>query len=210
MSRYIISIKISDIFYFGENRSIDIPLNFAYTTNIPMTGGSNMRHKFLILAVFLLIFTAGCQITNKSVSPPKQTPQSTAQTVKLYYGNTGNEKLLFEQRKVKINAGADKYKAVMEELLKGPQSKDLRANITSGTKVYGTIRQNNRLIVDFSQEFNRFGGSIAEIIGVASVVNTMTQFSEIKEVKILVNGEEYIGLSGEPRGFMRTFSNPKT
>ncbi|MEN6328362.1 MAG: GerMN domain-containing protein, partial [Syntrophomonas sp.] len=58
---------------------------------------------------------------------------------------------------------------------------------------------------DLSANFNRFGGSIAEIIGVGSVVNTMTQFKEIQQVKILVNGQEYIGPSGEPRGFMKAF-----
>src|SRR5690606_4843993 len=82
-----------------------------------------------------------------------------------------------------------------------------RANIPSDVQIYGTIKQNSNLIVDFSQNFNRFSGSVAEIIGVGSVVNTLTQFQEIKRVKILVEGNELIGPSGQPRGFMESFSS---
>ena len=39
-----------------------------------------------------------------------------------------------------------------------------------------------------------------------SVVNTLTQFEGIERVKILVEGEEFTGPSGEPRGFMTPFS----
>jgi spore germination protein GerM len=166
-----------------------------------------MRYKIITLTILLLLTLSGCQTQSNSSSPPPSSSAAT-QTVKLYYGDTANEKLEFEQRQIKTEKGADKYKVVLTELFKGPQSKELRRNIASGAKVYGTIRQGDRLIVDLNQQFNRFGGSMAEIMGVGSVVNTMTQFPEIKEVKILVEGQEYIGPSGQPRGFMQTFSNP--
>lgn len=39
-----------------------------------------------------------------------------------------------------------------------------------------------------------------------SLVNTITQFDQIERVKILVEGNEFIGPSGNPRGFMEPFT----
>lgn len=131
------------------------------------------------------------------------------ETVALYYGDEGNEKMLTETRSVSYPRGADRYQVVLQELVKGPRSEGLRANISPETRVYGTILQEDGdLLVDVSRDFARFSGSIAEIIGVGSVVNTLTQFPEVKRVKILVEGEELIGPSGQPRGFMEPLPNP--
>lgn len=165
----------------------------------------NKRIVFLLMGLLLAGMFTGCQKTEKNAP----TNQATLK-VKLYYGADNNEKMVTEQRQVSYTKGTDKYKAILEELLKGPQNKNYRANIPAGTTVYGTIKQGNRLIVDLSVNFNRFSGSMAEIIGVGSVVNTMTQFKEIQQVKILVDGEEYIGPSGQPRGFMKAFPTDPT
>jgi germination protein M len=158
------------------------------------------RFVLLLIGLFLTGIFTGCQPTEKS-TPTNQITQN----IKVYYGDSGNEKMVTEQRQITYNKGEDKYKLALEELLKGPANKNHRANIPADTKVYGTIKQSDKLIVDLSANFNRFGGSIAEILGVGSVVNTMTQFKEIQQVKILVNGQEYVGPSGEPRGFMKAF-----
>jgi germination protein M len=134
--------------------------------------------------------------------------------IKLYFGDAGNENIVSEERQISYPKGGDRYNAALEELVRGPQNKSHRANISPDTKVYGTIKQGSDLIVDFSKEFNRFGGSVAEIVAVGSVVNTAAQFGDVKRVKILVEGSELIGPSGEPRGFMEPFTalkeSPKT
>lgn len=164
-----------------------------------------MRKKLLGLLIIVLIGVLVLGCAPKKVQIPQET--KTTEKVKLYYGDENNEKFVTEEREINYSQGADKYKIILEELIKGPQNKKYRANISAAARVYGTIKQNDDLIVDFSQDFNRFTGSIAEIIGVGSVVNTLTQFPEITRVKILVEGNELIGLSGEPRGFMKPFSN---
>lgn len=160
---------------------------------------------FLILALFITAFLPGC--STKSPAPTSPTPQDTTQTasIKVYFGDAGNEKMVTETRSISYKTEDEKYRLALEELFKGTAEKEHRANIASGVKVYGIIKQGDALIIDLSQEFNRFGGSIAEIIGVGSVVNTLTQFSEIKRVKILVEGTELMALSGLPRGFMTAF-----
>lgn len=162
--------------------------------------------KTKILCAFLTLFLlvlSGCA----NNSPQGDTKGEKVEKVKLYYGDTNNEKMVTEEREISFAQGEDKYKVILEELIKGPEDQDLRANISENTKVYGTIKQGSDLIVDFSKEFSQFAGSMAEIIGVGSVVNALTQLDDIKRVKILVEGEELIGPSGEARGFMTAFSD---
>jgi germination protein M len=166
-------------------------------------GAAGLR-KYVFGALIVLLAAgvvfAGCG-ENQGVSKP----QTITETVKLFYGDAGNEKIVAEERSISYQQWEDKYTIILQELIKGPENNQHRANILPETKVYGTIEQNGDLIVDFSKEFNRFAGSMAEIIGVGSVVNTLTQFEAIDKVKILVEGEELTGPSGMPRGFMETF-----
>lgn len=153
----------------------------------------------------MLLIAAGIVLGGCGEGQGTARPQTITETVKLYYGDAGNEKIVAEERSFSYQQWEDKYIVVLQELIKGPEKNQYRANISPETKVYGTIEQEGSLIVDLSKEFNRFAGSMAEVIGVGSVVNTLTQFEAIKKVKILVEGEELTGPGGKPRGFMETF-----
>ncbi len=158
-----------------------------------------LNKKFLLSVILVcLIIISGC-----SQLDPKETKET--QTVKLFYGNADNSDFVTEDSQISFTYQEEKYRVTLEQLVEGPDNKEYQANIAQATNVYGTIRQNNDLIVNLSKEFNQFGGSVAEIIAVGSVVNTMTQFDGISRVKILIEGEELIGPSGQPRGFMQSF-----
>ncbi len=166
-----------------------------------------MKNRPVIFLVILMLagMWAGCSRVsndNDSVSG------NTTAKVQLYYADSGNEHFVMEQREIMFPQNQDKYSIVLQELIKGPDNPDYRKNIASSTIVYGTMKQSKDLIVNLSKDFCSFGGSVAEIIGVGSVVNTLTSFGpDIKRVKILVEGEELIGPNGNPRGFMEAFDN---
>ncbi len=160
------------------------------------------RLTLLLAALSMVTLLAGCA-QNQEKAP--QRPDQTTQTVKLYFANEDNERLVTEDRRVTIEAGADKYTAVLKALIQGPENDNYRVNISPNTRVYGTIKQDDKLIVDVNDDFTRFDGSMAETLGVGAFVNTLTQFEEIDEVKILVEGEELKGPSGRARGWMKTF-----
>lgn len=160
-----------------------------------------MRKLMICLLVLVVILSAGCA----TKATPEQ-PDIITKNVQLYYGSEGNESFISEERAITYREGEDKYEATLQELIIGPANQSYIANIPKNTGVYGTIKQNKNLIVNLSSDFLSFGGSVAEIVAVGSVVNTLTQFDEIDRVKILVEGEEYIGPSGAPRGFMEPFT----
>lgn len=157
-----------------------------------------MRKKFLMLMIIPVL----CSLLLYGCTPKVAT---TTESIMVFYGDANNEKMVSEQREISFSEGDDKYKIALDELLKGPSDTNLQTNIPAGTTVYGTIVQNTDIIVDLNNAFTNFPGSVAEIIAVGSIINTLTQFEEIQRVKILVEGEELIGPSGEPRGFMEQF-----
>lgn len=157
----------------------------------------------LVWVLVLLLLLCGCA-QNKE-SPPIEPEEITA-NVTLYYGDANNEKLVSEERQITFQEEEDRYKAALQALIAGPETAGFTRNIPAGTKVYGTMRQDNALLVNLTEHFLSFGGSVAEIIAVASVVNTLTESAEIEKVKILIEGSELIGPSGEARGFMTHFT----
>jgi germination protein M len=152
---------------------------------------------FLLVAVFLLASVAGCR--REPVEP------MTTETIQLFYGDAQGEKLVTEEREIRYGKCDDRYKIALEELIKGPADASLTAPISRDTRVYGTILQRRDIIVNVSQEFAQFAGSIAEIIGVGTLVNTLTQFPDIDRVKILVEGEELITPGDFPYGFLEPY-----
>jgi germination protein M len=156
----------------------------------------------ILFTILAIILCTGC--ARQQPTPPG--PPLLSENVQLFYGDEGNERIVSEERLIQYHEGDDKYLAVLEELIRGPITAGYQANIHPDTKVYGTIQQDSDLIINLSEEFLQFAGSMAEIVAVGSIVNTITQF-EIDRVKILVEGNELIAPSGEPYGFMNPFNN---
>jgi spore germination protein GerM len=163
-------------------------------------------HKLLALVVILVLTgsQAGCAHNDTKTNP---TPKYQTIKARLYYGSQGNERLVYETRTVKFKKEQDKYAAVLTELFKGPVTKGLVRNIPEGTRVIEITRNDTDIIANLAG-FQGFSGEMAEIFSEGSIVNTLTSFDEVKRVKILVDGQELIGLSGQPRGYMTEFTNP--
>lgn len=84
------------------------------------------------------------------------------------------------------------YEQILKMLLEGPKSSNLEKTIPEGTKINKIQKEGDNLNIDFSEEFinNHKGGEIEERITINSIINTLTELTEINGVKILINGEE--------------------
>ncbi len=138
----------------------------------------------LILTVFFIIPLTSC-----------------TRSVSLYFAAyTDTEAYLVKETR-EIQVGKDLYKSVLEELIKGSESDGLFPTLPSDVKVNSVEISNSTAIVDFSKEiitnFEEIPhSSTTEILAIFSIVNTLTEFEEIKKVKITIEGME----SGEIDG----------
>ncbi|MBP2633550.1 MAG: Lipoprotein LpqB, GerMN domain protein [Firmicutes bacterium] len=173
------------------------------------------KYLIMLLTVFVLFLTVGCDkennqndrkinSDNKVVTEKEKTANDTktsvaekSDTLKVYYANEDGTKLVSEVNIKKV-PGEDKYMTVMKKLIAGTNEKGAVSMIPKGTKLRGIKVEKNIAYVDFSKElvkkFN--GGSDGEIMLVGTIVNTLTEFPEIKAVQILVEGKQVDTIAG--------------
>ena len=86
------------------------------------------------------------------------------------------------------------YKSIVQELVKGPQNKNFYQTLPSNTTVNSVKIENDLAIVDFSKEIitNTIDiphSSTTKTLALYSIVNTLTEFKEIKKVRITIEGK---------------------
>lgn len=131
---------------------------------------------------------------------PKHTPEQKIQSteVKVYYPDESGTKLVPVETKIQFVDESEKYSAALSELMQKPKDKNLTTVFPSHAKVKSVTREGDTAVVDFDGSIVKgfVGGSTGEEFLVNSVVDTLTEFNEIKQVKFLIDGEEIETLSG--------------
>ena len=177
-----------------------------------------MNYALLVVMVLVLAAVSGCGPQNekgadngssaavtaenkaKAGSPapsPEAKKESTSLTVKVYYPDDQGLKLIAVKRTIRTDK-ADKYTAAMESLLEGTKEKGQTTIIPKQAKLKSVKIKGDTAYVDFTQALvrNFVGGSTGEEMLVGSVVDTLTEFPEIKKVQLLVEGSKVESLSG--------------
>lgn len=173
----------------------------------------NMRTFMAALLVMLMLMMAGCggesgsnkaqeshnTSVNSSSNTEAQAPEKKAESamsMTLYYPDDSGMKLIAVKRDVKPSP--DKYVAVMKSLMSGTDKKGTVDIIPKTAKLRNVKVKDGVAKVDFSRElikdFN--GGSTGEEMLVGSIVDTLTEFSEVKKVQILVEGKPVDTIAG--------------
>jgi len=127
---------------------------------------------------------------------------SCTKTITLYFASLEDDQayLVKETREVK-EPDENIYKAIIEELIKGPSSENLYPTIPPDSVVNSVKLTNGLAIVDFDLRIitnyeDIPHSSTTEALAIYSIVNTLTEFEEIEMVKITIEGKD----SGEVDG----------
>lgn len=114
----------------------------------------------------------------------------------LYFTNEQFTELVGERRKV---ANDEKLlETVLRALLQGPESAHLYSPIPSTVTLNGVFAERGTVYTDLSREMieDQMGGTSQEFLSVFAIVNTLTGFSGVDRVKILIDGKEEMTLRG--------------
>lgn len=166
----------------------------------------------IVLAVLCTVVLAGCDEQKKTESGSSATAVSSSTAsgssksagqeaavtdISVYYPDVNATGLVAVTKNVKVK-GQDKYKAAVEALLAGTDDKRLTTVFPKKTKLLKVAVSGSTARVDFDKNLTAgfVGGSTGEEMLVGSLVNTLTEFPEIKKVQILVEGKEIDSLSG--------------
>ncbi len=142
--------------------------------------------------------SSGSLSSSGSVAPAVKSKEEKELTVKLYYPKEDGSALVTVSRKVKIPDGADKYTVVLRSLMKGTKEAGQTTIIPRQAKLRGIQVKDGVARVDFSGDLAKYfvGGSTGEEMLVGSIVNTLTEFPEVKSVQILIDGAAVESIAG--------------
>ena len=114
----------------------------------------------------------------------------------LYFENIETGELEAETRLVDANKLINNpEREIMNLLIKGPQSSNLKKLIPEGTVVHNITINNSCAEINVSNEFLNYGDEKNKLKIINSIVNTLTNLKEINSIKFLINGESNNNLS---------------
>lgn len=163
-------------------------------------------NKKIIIAIISLLIIGGLIIfiyKNISIEKNKEdeyqdyTPQQeisdeqNRQTkVILYFENSETGELESEIRLIDANTLIkEPEKEIINLLIKGPQSSNLKKLMPDGTVVHDAKVKNSCAEINVSNQFLEFGDEKNKLKIINSIVNTLTNLKEINSIKFLINGE---------------------
>ena len=125
-------------------------------------------------------------------------PAKKSMNVKVYYPDDSGMKLVEVEREIVIDDSTNKYIAAVETLLEDPAEDNLTKIFPNNAAIRSVKVTDGLAIVDFDGSLLKsfVGGSTGEEFLIGSVVDTLTNFPEVKRVKFLVDGKEIETLSG--------------
>lgn len=123
-------------------------------------------------------------------------PDTPMREVVLYFASSDGEALEAEVRSIPRQEGI--ARATVNQLIAGPKADGLLPTIPAATILEDINIKDGVCIVDFSEELsaNHPGGLKNEQLTVYSIVNTLSQFDSVNQVRILVDGKAVESLAG--------------
>ncbi len=148
----------------------------------------------LVLMLGLLLSAAGCKTGEKDQdkSETPSVPIIKTTDVAVYYPKMTDNETYLVREVHKVKKSSNLPRTALEELIEGqPVTEGARQIIPSSTNVLDIeINDQGVATVNFSADvLNANVGAEGEGVGIASIVNTLTEFRNIKQVSFMVDGE---------------------
>ena len=131
--------------------------------------------------------------------------------LRLYFPDAEGRWLVSEYHSLTLDEDTSPERYVVEELLRGPNSSELRSVIPAGTALRSCATADGVCTVDLSREFydNRPRTALGERLVLYAIVDSLTALSGVDSVRFLIEGEpagEYVYRSlAEP---LRRYEEP--
>lgn len=141
---------------------------------------------------------ADTPIKNTENQPAKNEKTEQSMSVKVYYPDDSGMKLVEVEREIIVDDSIDKYTAAVETLMEDPAEENLTRIFPKNAAIRSVTVRDGLATVDFDGSILKgfVGGSTGEEFLIGSIVDTLTNFPEIKRVKFLVDGKKIETLSG--------------
>ncbi len=171
----------------------------------------------LVMFLGLVLLSSGCGSQTSSATllgpanentPNPTTPVPQTMNIAVYYLKESNDEIYLVREVHQVEKTPAVAQTAVNELINGsPVTPGAYRVLPPDTKVRGINIDQGVATVDFSSEVLRANvGSAGEALGIASIVNTLTEFPNIQKVSFRVDGQVekaidwwgHVGLSEQP------------
>lgn len=130
-------------------------------------------------------------MTNDSFieNPGEQINSIETAALKLYFASEDGKNLVSETKEVHYSSNISMEKLVMEHLLEDPRDSSLQSAIPKGTKLLNVSVLEGVCYVSLDEGFLNQNYNIDEAVVIYSIVNSLSELSNINKVQISVKGE---------------------
>lgn len=138
------------------------------------------------------------QVKPTENKPARNEKTEHALNVKVYYPDDSGMRLVEVEREILVDDSVNKYVAAVEALKEEPDEENLTKIFPTNAQIRNVTVRDGLATVDFDGSILKgfVGGSTGEEFLIGSIVDTLTNFPEVKRVKFLVDGKEIETLSG--------------
>ena len=119
------------------------------------------------------------------------------ETFLLYYGNKKGTRLVKEKVNVRYSSSVSREIALVEQLIKGPDSDNESAVLPEGTKVLSVSVKDHICYVNLDAGFLDTTNVMNPEVPVYAIVNSIVDGSAISRVQILIDGKTDITYMGK-------------
>lgn len=125
---------------------------------------------------------------DKGAAIPATTTAGEGKAVALYFPDISGKYLLKEERMLPKTVSM--ARETVNQWLKGPTATEtMQSSVSTVTTLRDIAIRDNVVIVDLSKEFMQSNSKVLPEVALYGLVNTLTQFSTIKQVQIRIEGE---------------------
>ena len=109
--------------------------------------------------------------------------------VTVYFANKTGDFLVESNLKVTYNGMVSTERLILSQLMKEPLSSSMQSVIPEGTVLNKVSIQDGICYVDFSEEFMKIREGISPEVVIYSIVNSLTELSNVYKVQFLIDGK---------------------
>ena len=106
----------------------------------------------------------------------------------LYFADDAGQNLVCEKKKVAYKKNASIEQVVLENLIAGPDVKGAKRTLPKGLRIIGVSVKDGICYVNFDSSFLNAMVDVSADVTIYSIVNSLCELPNIKQVQILVNG----------------------
>lgn len=165
-----------------------------------------MKH-FKVICIFIIIFliialggyfiiaklNSKKEVIQEEYIPQEEinNEQSRQTIVSLYFLDSQTNEITPEARMIDVsNLIKAPYDKIINLLIEGPKSDKLKKVIPENVKLLGTNFSGDCLTINLSKEFLNYTDDDTKNKSVNTIVNSLTELTEVNSVKILIEGKQ--------------------